>query len=279
MDSVIIVPLHRSVTVRFGTIEHGGIISDDGEFQIHYDTTDHPNRIVVKESAGLPGSVKGGASEILYEEHFDNGYIDEITFKGVATFCDGWQQRCASIYRKQGFQWVGNDNGDVTLRKGSEFVLLQRNEFTYLNGRRVYVGHESEKDAIIMATPEYDGDLDSLIWDCHLYISNEAESIEAAHAYRKECEKRGTRNIALFEWLRDDWFRRESTGRSVEILQKEIGHIKDGTAKLTPGCDLEKSNKALKLVLDLAEKYLIENEKASEKGLEAINLVHQTYVF
>ena len=42
----------------------------DGQFQIHFDTLKHPQRIVVKETANLPGSIKGTGGEILYEEHF-----------------------------------------------------------------------------------------------------------------------------------------------------------------------------------------------------------------
>lgn len=42
----------------------------DGEFEIHFDSASQPNKIVVKESAGLPGNVKGGANEIVYEEDF-----------------------------------------------------------------------------------------------------------------------------------------------------------------------------------------------------------------
>lgn len=45
----------------------------DGAFAIHYDTPSFPRSLVVKEIAGLPGSHKGKANELLYVEHF--GYI------------------------------------------------------------------------------------------------------------------------------------------------------------------------------------------------------------
>jgi len=42
----------------------------DGEFEVHFDTKEHPRRILVKETAGLPGSVLGKAKQVLYEEKF-----------------------------------------------------------------------------------------------------------------------------------------------------------------------------------------------------------------
>ena len=42
----------------------------DGQYEIHFDTLEHPQRIVVKETANLAGSVKGKGFETLYEEHF-----------------------------------------------------------------------------------------------------------------------------------------------------------------------------------------------------------------
>ena len=42
----------------------------DGEFEVHFDTYEHERSIIVKETAGLPGSVKGEADSILYEEFF-----------------------------------------------------------------------------------------------------------------------------------------------------------------------------------------------------------------
>ena len=42
----------------------------DGQFQIHFDTSRHPRRIIVKETANLSGSIRGGGGEVLYEEHF-----------------------------------------------------------------------------------------------------------------------------------------------------------------------------------------------------------------
>lgn len=40
----------------------------DGEFEIHFDTEKYPNQLVIAETAGLPGNVKGEASSVLYCE-------------------------------------------------------------------------------------------------------------------------------------------------------------------------------------------------------------------
>lgn len=42
----------------------------DGEFEVHFDTAEHPKQIAIKETAGLPGSEIGGALEVLYRENF-----------------------------------------------------------------------------------------------------------------------------------------------------------------------------------------------------------------
>jgi len=42
----------------------------DGEFEIHFDSPEYPKSIIVKESAGLPGSKIGNANEIIYHETF-----------------------------------------------------------------------------------------------------------------------------------------------------------------------------------------------------------------
>lgn len=59
----------EKLTIGFADDDHN---PEDGEFEVHFDTVEHKDRIVVKETAHLPGSVKGGAGEILYEEHFTN---------------------------------------------------------------------------------------------------------------------------------------------------------------------------------------------------------------
>jgi hypothetical protein len=53
------------------------IDDSDGEFEIHYNTPEHPDSLIVKETAGLPGSLKGEAFEILYDEKFGLG-IDDV---------------------------------------------------------------------------------------------------------------------------------------------------------------------------------------------------------
>lgn len=42
----------------------------DGEFEVHFDTQEHPQQVVVKETAGLPGSEVGVALAVLYCEDF-----------------------------------------------------------------------------------------------------------------------------------------------------------------------------------------------------------------
>jgi hypothetical protein len=42
----------------------------DGEFEVHYNTEEHPDSFVIKEVAGLPGNKIGAANAILYQEDF-----------------------------------------------------------------------------------------------------------------------------------------------------------------------------------------------------------------
>jgi len=42
----------------------------DGFFEVHHDTPEHPMHLLIKETGGLPGSVKGGALDVLYDEYF-----------------------------------------------------------------------------------------------------------------------------------------------------------------------------------------------------------------
>jgi len=62
------------VTIKPGESVDIELEGTDGEFSVHFDTKEHPQAVVVKESAGLEGNVKGGANEILYEEIFDHCY-------------------------------------------------------------------------------------------------------------------------------------------------------------------------------------------------------------
>jgi len=48
-----------------------GFEDTDGLFSVHFDTKEEPNRIVVRESAGLPGNVNGVAYGYLYVEQFN----------------------------------------------------------------------------------------------------------------------------------------------------------------------------------------------------------------
>lgn len=68
------------VTVTLALGEHLEVRfkDNDGAFEVHYNSEVHPNALIVKETDGLAGNVKGGASEILYEERWDpNGHIIE----------------------------------------------------------------------------------------------------------------------------------------------------------------------------------------------------------
>lgn len=56
-------------TLTIGLLDENGYEAD-GEFQVHFDTKEHPNSLIIKETAGLPGSVLGEACSILYHEHF-----------------------------------------------------------------------------------------------------------------------------------------------------------------------------------------------------------------
>ena len=47
----------------------------DGEFQVHFDTKEHPQSIIVKETGGMPGNIIGKAQTTLYQEDF--GSFDE----------------------------------------------------------------------------------------------------------------------------------------------------------------------------------------------------------
>lgn len=44
----------------------------DGMFRVDFDSSDYPKSIMIREVAGLPGSQKGGANEILYHEGFSH---------------------------------------------------------------------------------------------------------------------------------------------------------------------------------------------------------------
>lgn len=58
------------ILLKSGDYVAVGFADSDGGFEVHFDTANHPNAIILKETAGLPGNVKGGANEILYHEQF-----------------------------------------------------------------------------------------------------------------------------------------------------------------------------------------------------------------
>lgn len=55
--------------VKIGFLNEDGIETDGG-FEVHYNSKEHPDSLLIKESEGLSGSVKGKANEILYQEDF-----------------------------------------------------------------------------------------------------------------------------------------------------------------------------------------------------------------
>lgn len=43
----------------------------DGQFEIHFNTKEHPGQLLIKETADLPGSDVGAAGAVLYREVYD----------------------------------------------------------------------------------------------------------------------------------------------------------------------------------------------------------------
>lgn len=56
----------------------------DGEFEIHFDSPHHPGCLVVKETAGLPGSGVAGDEEVLYYDLF---HSEDHRVPGSKTTC------------------------------------------------------------------------------------------------------------------------------------------------------------------------------------------------
>lgn len=80
--ATIVVPAGSAVRVRFASPVRSTTAQasqfpneftssiDDGEFEIHYDSPEHPGCLIIKETAGLPGNQLGKANSILYSEFF-----------------------------------------------------------------------------------------------------------------------------------------------------------------------------------------------------------------
>ena len=51
----------------------------DGQFSVDFDTKKFPEAVFLKESAGLPGNIKGNANEILYHEDYQMDESIEVT--------------------------------------------------------------------------------------------------------------------------------------------------------------------------------------------------------
>ncbi len=58
------------VTLNPGDVLQVQFAETDGAFEIHFDSQQHPNAIIVKETDGLRGNILGEAATILYEERF-----------------------------------------------------------------------------------------------------------------------------------------------------------------------------------------------------------------
>lgn len=57
----------ETLVIRF--MDDDGL-ETDGEFKVFFDTKKYPNAIVVQETDGFDGSIKGVGGEILYHEEF-----------------------------------------------------------------------------------------------------------------------------------------------------------------------------------------------------------------
>jgi hypothetical protein len=81
-----------AITLNSGESISVALADTDGEFQIHYDTAEYPKQLVVKECAGLPGSVKGGANEVMYHEDWRSFKppVDEAEEQLVDAQHHGW---------------------------------------------------------------------------------------------------------------------------------------------------------------------------------------------
>lgn len=72
-------------TLTIGLLDENGHEAD-GEFKVCFDTAEHPYSLIIKETAGLPGSVLGEACAILYHEHFGvSPHEDEAALEQPST--------------------------------------------------------------------------------------------------------------------------------------------------------------------------------------------------
>lgn len=59
-----------AITLNNGESISIAFANADGEFQIHYDSAKYPQQLVVEETGGFAGNIKGGALEIMHHENF-----------------------------------------------------------------------------------------------------------------------------------------------------------------------------------------------------------------
>jgi len=50
----------------------------DGQFEVHFATDEHPNALVLKETAGIAGNKIGHAFSIIYHDDFDSDNVAEV---------------------------------------------------------------------------------------------------------------------------------------------------------------------------------------------------------
>jgi hypothetical protein len=76
MTKIMIAP---GETLTIGFLDENGH-EIDGEFQVHFDTKELPKSLLIKETAGLPGSILGKAEAVLYHEYFGDSphHEDEV---------------------------------------------------------------------------------------------------------------------------------------------------------------------------------------------------------
>ena len=67
-----------TVTLHPGEKLVVNLAATDGEFELHFDTTEYPGQFVVRESAGFDGNVVGSALQTLYKEVFTTDFGVEV---------------------------------------------------------------------------------------------------------------------------------------------------------------------------------------------------------
>lgn len=79
-SSVQDVSIRPGMVVRVHVYDSDGshVYDGDGSFEVHYDTAEYPECLIVRESSGIPGSVLGGANEVFYCEYFGKDSLEKV---------------------------------------------------------------------------------------------------------------------------------------------------------------------------------------------------------